>query len=290
MNRGRDSRRGGLASAALALVLCAVPAAAQSVISTQQNPTHSFSTPGLKSVTLESCNVKGCTTVTKTVLVLDPRPLVTSAVAYPLTAEAGQLVHLTGAGTGQPALNYTWKILAGLDEVASLGGASAWWNPAGLPPGVYTAVLQIQNASGEALSLPQSIAVVPSAGLDFYTINPCRVFDSRSGAALGNGVPRLIDVVGSGCGIPADAQAVALNVTVAGATGSGHVSLYPGNYPEPSTSTINFAAGAVRANDAILPIATDGTGTMAAVAIVSGNGSTDVIVDASGYFLPPAPP
>jgi len=287
MKRGRCSRRGGLASAGLALVLWAAPAAAQSTTSTQQNPTQAFSTPGLKSVTLQACNEKGCTTVTKTVLVLDPMPSVTSVLANPVSVEVGQPVHLTGAGKGQPALTHTWKILAGVNEVARLGGASAWWDTAGLPPGIYTAILEIRNASGVAVSLPQLITVAPSQGLDFYTIFPCRVFDSRSGAPLASGVPRLIDIVGSGCGIPANARAVALNVTVVGATGSGHVSLFPGNYPEPATSTLNFTAGAIRANDAVLPIATDGTGTIAAEAFVSGNGSTDLLIDASGYFLPP---
>ena len=263
-----------------------MPATAQSVISTQQNPTYSFSTPGLKSVTLQACNVKGCTSITKTVLVLDPMPAVTSASANPTSAEVGQLVHLTGDGKGQPALTYTWKILAGVNEVTRLGGASAWWSTAGLPPGIYTAILEIRNASGVAESLPRLITVAPSTGLDFYTLLPCRVFDSRSGAPLSSGVPRLINVVGSGCGIPANARSVALNVTVVGATGAGHVSLYPGNYPEPSTSTVNFTAGVVRANDAVLPIATDGTGTLAATAVVSGNGIVDVIVDASGYFAP----
>ncbi len=287
MKRARISRWGGLASAGLAVALYAVPAAAQNVISTQQNPNVTFSTPGLKSVTLQACNVRGCTSVIKTVLVLNPLPAVTAASALPLIVEAGQLVRLTGAGTGQPALNYTWKLLAGgIAEVASLGGATAWWDTIGMAPGAYTAVLQIQNASGIALSLPIPIVVNPSLGLAFYTINPCRVFDSRASAPLSSGVPRVINAVGSGCGIPAGARALALNVTVVGPSGTGYVALYPGNYPQPATSTINFAAGAVRANHSVLPIATDGTGTLAAVAMIPGNGVTHLVVDASGYFLP----
>ena len=100
-------------------------------------------------------------------------------------------------------------------------------------------------------------------------------------------MPRVIDVAGSGCGVPANAHAVALNVTVVGATGTGHVALYPADYPQPATSTLNFRAGVDRANDAILELATDNSGTLAAVAFVSGNGSTDLLIDASGYFLPP---
>ena len=232
MKRGRYSRRGGLASVGLALVLCAMPAAAQSTISTQQNPTQAFSTPGLKSVTLQACNEKGCTTVTKTVLVLDPRPSVTSAVAFPLIAEVGQLVHLTGAGTGQPALSLQME---GPRRPQRGRQSSAEPRPGGTRRACRRVSTprscEIQNASGIAVSLPRLITVVPSTGLDFYTIFPCRVFDSRSGPALSNGVPRLFDVVGSGCGIPAGARAVALNVTVVGATGSGHVCSLPGQLP-----------------------------------------------------------
>src|SRR5215217_3119913 len=67
--------------------------------STQQDPVATFSTAGTKQVTLQVCNPAGCSSVTKTLTLLDPRPVVTSASFAPLAPEAGQLVFLTGAGT-----------------------------------------------------------------------------------------------------------------------------------------------------------------------------------------------
>lgn len=286
MKSARIATCSGLAGAVLTAVLCAASAAAQSGTSSAlQNPSRTFSAPGLQTVTLEACNEKGCTTVTKTVQVLDPRPAVTSAATVPLTPEVGQLVRLTGAGTGQPQLEYLWRISLGASLVAELPGAAAWWNTAGLEPGAYTVILRIRNASGFADSQPLPVALLASAGLGFYTIAPCRIFDSRGGSPLASGTPQQVAVTASACGIPANARSVALNVTVTGPSAPGYVSLYPGNYPPPETSILNFSTGATRANQAILPLATDGSGTLAAVASVQSNGTTHLIVDASGYFL-----
>lgn len=258
--------------------------------STARNPSFQFSTPGQHQVTLTVCNKTACDTVTKTVTVLDPKPSVTSAAGMP-TAEVGQLVPLSGEGKGKPPLSYSWRVLQGATVIRELAGARPFWDTAGLAPGVYTAVLTIQNAYGTAESLPVTITLVPGQPSDFYTMTPCRVLDTRTGAALASGVLRTIPVARTvACGIPAEARAVAANVTVVSPTGQGHVALFPGNYPQPVTSTLNFNAGAVRANSAILPLATDGSGTLSAVSSVAGNGSVHLILDVSGYFLPPTQP
>jgi hypothetical protein len=246
-----------------------------------------FTTPGVKQVTLQVCNSAGCSSVTKNVTVLDPSPAVTSALLAPLVAEAGQLVFFTGAGIGQPPLAFTWQVSpVGGGPSVSLPGASIWWNTAGVAPGIYTVSLQIQNSAGTAGSLPLPVTLAPATPLDFYTIVPCRLHDSRQGPGpLLSGVARIIQVAGT-CGIPAGARALAANVTVISPTSSGHAVLYPGNYPQPATSTVNFTAGITRSNHAILSLATDGAGTLAALASVAGSGSTHVAIDVSGYFAP----
>ena len=75
-----------------------------------------------------------------------------------------------------------------------------------------------------------------------------------------------------------------MNVTVVDPTNSGFVSLYPGNYPIPSTSTLNFGPGQTRTNNAILPLSSDGSGTLAAQPSVTGKGNLQLVVDANGYF------
>jgi len=122
-----------------------------------------------------------------------------------------------------------------------------------------------------------------AGGLNFYTITPCRVLDTRSGAALSSGVPRVIPVAGL-CGIPSDAVAVSLNVTAIAPGSEGFVTLYPGNGQLPPTSTLNLVAGKTRANNAVLGLATDNSGTLAAQAFLSNGGQVDLLVDVNGYL------
>src|SRR6185295_2507865 len=149
--------QGCLAGLALAgaLLLSSAPAA-RAATSTQQNPVATFATPGPKDVTLQACNLVGCTSVRQTITLLDPRPAVSSMSFSPLLPEAGQTILLTGAGTGKPPLAFNWQASTiGGSPVASASGASAWLNTAGIPPGAYTVSLQIQNTAGSAsLQIP----------------------------------------------------------------------------------------------------------------------------------------
>lgn len=270
-----------------ALLLLTAPAL-RAGTSSQQNPAVTFTTPGVKQVTLQVCNSGGCHSVTKTVTVLDPTPLVTAASFAPLLPEAGQLVSLTGAGTGKPPLAFDWKVTpAGEATFDGPSGASAWWNTSGLAPGTYVVTLQLQNSVTTATSPPLTVTLAPASALDFYTVDPCRIYDSRltQVGPLVSGVARVVQGAGL-CAIPAGARAVAANVTVISPTGAGNVSLYPGNYPQPVASTLNFLPGVTRSNQAILPLATDGAGTVTALAAVAESGNAHVVIDVSGYFAP----
>lgn len=272
-------------------VLCSAlswPLLAQGT-STQQNPIATFTTTGPHDVTLTVCNPRGCNAVTKTVTVLDPRPSVTSALVGVATVEVGQAVPLSGTGKGQPPLTFSWRIFLGTDLVQEVSGASGWWQTGGVAPGVYTPVMRITNASGVAESLPLAVTVVAPKSLDFYTLEPCRVLDTRFGSPLGAGTAKILDLAGL-CGIPAGARAVAANVTVPAPATQGSVSLYPGNYPAPATSTISFRTGVTAANSAVLPLSTDGTTTLAALAnLGGGTGTVNLVLDVAGYFVPGSP-
>jgi len=267
----------------------AVPAA-RAGTSTLQNPSVVFTAPGSKQVTLTACNGPSlCTTALNNVLVLDPTPAVTGAGAAVTVAEVGQLVRLSGTGTGKPPLTFTWQVTPLAGPAFNLPGATAWWDTTGQLPGVYTIALTISNTAGAAGSLPLLVTLLPAAASDFYTITPCRVFDSRSGAALATGSTTVINVAAAGCGIPANARAVAGNLTVVNPDNLGFVTLFPGNYPQPITSTVNYAGGAVRANSVVMPMATDGSGTLALFANVAGGGAVDAVLDVSGYFAVTVP-
>ena len=118
-------------------------------------------------------------------------------------------------------------------------------------------------------------------------MSPCRLLDTRvsgQGPALASGASRLVTVTGGTCGIPATAQAIAANVTSIAPTGGGNLKLYPGGGAVPPTSALNFAAGQTRANNGVFPLAGNGTGTLAILATVTGNGAVDVVLDVTGYF------
>lgn len=121
-------------------------------------------------------------------------------------------------------------------------------------------------------------------GLDFYTVAPCRVLDTRSsGPALASGEVRIIQVTGL-CDIPADAVAVSLNLTAVGPSSNGSITLLPGDSSVPGTSSINFTSGSNRANNAILGLATDASGTLAARASLAGGGQVHLTLDVNGFF------
>jgi V8-like Glu-specific endopeptidase len=130
-------------------------------------------------------------------------------------------------------------------------------------------------------------SVLPAIATDFYTLTPCRILDTRQpagplgGPALQPGAERSFAVAGT-CGIPATATAVALNVTVTQGAGGGYVQVYPADLGIPLTSTVNFGAGQTRSNNAIVPLALDGSGAVKARA---GTGQTvHLVLDVVGYF------
>jgi hypothetical protein len=250
--------------------------------STAQNPQAIFATPGAKQVTLQACNALGCSTVTKTVTVLNPMPVIDQATVGALQVTAGQPVSLTGAAHGRPPLTYTWKLVS-LGPEIDLAGASASWNTSGVGFGTYLVSLVVQNSAGTASSLPVPLVVSPRPG--FYTLTACRALDTRLGSPLANNGQLVFPIAGAaGCAVPPTATAVAVNLTVVAPTSSGSIAVYPGNLSLPAIATINFSAGRTLANNAVLGLATDGSGTLAATASLSAGATADLLVDVVGYF------
>jgi acetyl esterase/lipase len=126
----------------------------------------------------------------------------------------------------------------------------------------------------------------PGAG-GFYSLPPCRLVDTR-GPAGPWGAPRMsagetrVFELGGRCGVPPDAAAVALNVTVAGPEAQGFVTLFETGALRPTVSTANFQAGQTRANNAIARL----TGYPPSLSAYCGaaGGGFDLILDVTGYF------
>jgi hypothetical protein len=146
----------------------------------------------------------------------------------------------------------------------------------------------VTNPSAQAGTLnPGFFYAAPQAATDFYTVTPCRVVDTRNangplgGPELSAGQARTFTVAGN-CGIPADAKSVAINVTAIAPALDGNIQIYPGNAFPLGTSTLNFSAGDNLANNAVLLLATNGTGTLG---VKNGSsGVVDFLLDVVGYY------
>jgi hypothetical protein len=126
----------------------------------------------------------------------------------------------------------------------------------------------------------------PASPARLYTVSPCRVADTRNpdgpsgGPALSANASRAFPVANI-CQIPSSATAVAINVGIVLPTDIGDLRVYPAGGPPPPTSTINFRAGSVRSNNAIIAL---GPGGQIAVQCDMPSGSTHFFFDVSGYF------
>jgi hypothetical protein len=118
--------------------------------------------------------------------------------------------------------------------------------------------------------------------MGFYTVAPCRVSDSRLDYNSLFGNWNAFYWVGGLCNVPATAKAVSLNLTVLPNRTSGHLRLYPFGGPVPQASAINFAAGQVRANSAVVSLGDDGQ--VGVHAHQTGLDVVDLILDVNGYF------
>jgi hypothetical protein len=123
-------------------------------------------------------------------------------------------------------------------------------------------------------------------GDTYVPIAPLRILDTRTATGLSGGfvanIPRTFNVAGAGT-IPANAVAITGNVTVAGQSGAGYLSVGPTATVNPTSSTINFPVGDNRANNLTLPL--NAAGDLAAVYKAGAGKTTHVIVDVTGYFL-----
>ena len=168
---------------------------------------------------------------------------------------------------------------------------------AGDPGGSDAAGLPVLDTSGAA-TVPASIWTETTASdgvllhfpghstpRQYHTLSPCRVLDTRGAvpggsSSLAAGLTRTVIATGA-CGIPETARALALNVTVTGATAAGNLRVFPGGFPVPSASNANYVPGQTRANNAVVGL---GAGGKLGVLASQATGTLDVILDVSGYF------
>ncbi len=135
------------------------------------------------------------------------------------------------------------------------------------------------------------IPVIAQTISTLVSVAPCRIIDTRNdpgplgGPSLAAQGTRDIPVpANTACGIPSNALAYSLNVTVVPHGPLEYLTLWPTGQTMPLASTLNAFTGAVTANAAIVPAGTNGSVSV----FVTGN--TDLILDINGYFVGQALP
>lgn len=138
--------------------------------------------------------------------------------------------------------------------------------------------IRLFNAFG-ATHLLADAAGYFEAGSGFTGIAPTRVYDSRQHTRLGDGETRSVQVRGDGTGVPLQARAVILNVTVAEPTAASYLTVYPTGVSRPDASNLNYEPGQTVPNLVFAQIGTDGN-----VSFYNNVGTTELIVDIFGWF------
>jgi hypothetical protein len=117
----------------------------------------------------------------------------------------------------------------------------------------------------------------------FGAVTPTRLADTRSGLGgqsgpIAAGTVGSFAVAGQG-GVPANAKAVALNVTAIVPSGAGNLRVFPDHGTVPTTSNINYITGVDKAAFVIVPLPPDGK-----IDVYADGSPINVAIDIFGYL------
>jgi hypothetical protein len=130
------------------------------------------------------------------------------------------------------------------------------------------------------------------AGASFGSLQPARILESRPRSATVDGQSNGIGVRPAGsvtevqvtgrAGVPADAAAVVLNVTVDDPGDNGYLTVFPCGSPQPNASNVNYYEGETIPNAVVAKLGVGGKVCIYTFA------ATHLLVDVNGYFPPGA--
>jgi photosystem II stability/assembly factor-like uncharacterized protein len=220
-----------------------------------------------------------------TITITGTLPNGTSGTPYPASM-------LTAAGDGA---NYTFAVSAGtLPPGLQLQAAMA--NTAtvsGTPttPGTYNFTVRATANTSNCVGEQAFTMTIAAVGLQFFPLpSPVRLLDTRPGASPNACSQPNAPIAGQTsriqpgrnlCTIPMNAAALTGNVTTVD-SGGGFLTLYPSDATQPTVASTNYGI-----NEIINNVFTVGLGADGAFKIFANN-TTDVVVDVTGYYAPPA--
>jgi len=257
-----------------------VPASLGAGASATANVAFDPSTAGAKSAVLELlADVPSGVALTGTGTLACAGPTInTQPSSGPI--RVGNSVNLSVAATGT-SVGFQWFTGTSGNTSSPIAGATS--STVTVSPGSTTSYwVRVSDACGNVDSNTATVTVVaaaPAAAL--FLVSPCRVLDTRGGGAILPLTSRNLPIFGF-CGIPSDATALAINVTVVSPTDTAFATFYPGPafVARPNVSTINFIPGRTLANNARIALGVDGSINI----FNAGATPLDVLIDISGYF------
>ena len=223
----------------------------------------------------------------------------TTAPAVTITGGTSSGTHdatptITGTATGVPTATMVVLTVSSQSLNTTLQTGGGWSLTAtNLADGVHTVLVSVTDLAGNTGHATQSLLLdtAPPAVpvLDFTSVGPKRVFDTRPGQS-----PNALRTVSQAEGrrrqraqvqftdlpgfVPATGVgAVSLNVTATNPEGDGFITVYACGDRE-SVSSVNYGAGQTVANAVIAPVSPTGT-----VCFFS-SAPTDIVVDINGWF------
>jgi hypothetical protein len=213
-----------------------------------------------------------------------------SPTTVPIDA-AAVAVNVTAVQPSDPGYFTVWPCGAPRPEASNVnfarGGAVA--NGVVAPLGAGGAICIYSDQGADVLvdvlgwfgggASPAFVGAVPRRLVDTRNAigGPAAVITPAAPRAVPvRGVP--LDVGGAQRQVPADASAVALNLTMVEARAAGFATVWPCGTPQPDASNVNFAAGATVANGVVAPIGSDGS------ICVATSADAHLLVDVAGWF------
>lgn len=191
---------------------------------------------------------------------------------------------LKGSGWMRPDRQTFWlgeKLTAKYLQAGGPGGSLGW------PTSSQTTVNGVLRATFTNGTLTWSSEPAPVTFADpatYTPLTPTRLMDTRaSGSMIPNGTVAM--PVAGQAGVPGDAVAAVLNVTVTGPRAGGYLSAYPAGQPAPTVSNLNFTPGQTVPN-----LVTVRLGEQGRVSFLNAStGASDVVVDVAGYYTAGSP-
>lgn len=124
----------------------------------------------------------------------------------------------------------------------------------------------------------------PTAAGTFQALSPSRFLDTRTSSPVAADSTVSFQIAGTG-NIPATVSAVVFNLTVTNPQSFGFITAYASGTTRPNASNLNFAPGQTVPNLVTVPVGADGKVTL----YNRSSGTTELIADVAGYYLPGTP-